>query len=141
MAQLIEFATHHWELVLALVAVIALLLTGGNLFGGGVKQVGPVEATGLINHQDALVLDTREVNEFSAGHIINALHIPAGRVDKDISRLEKFKDRQIIVACRSGSRSASACRQLKKLGFENVYNLQGGVMAWQSANLPLVRGK
>ena len=140
MEQLIEFATNHWELVLALVVVSGLLLGSGGFAGGG-DQVGPSEATALINHEDAVVVDTREVNEFSTGHIIDSVHVPLAQIAKELHRLEKHKQRPIILACRSGSRSASACRQMRKQGFEKVYNLKGGIMAWQNANLPLVRGK
>jgi len=54
-----------------------------------------------------------------------------------IKELDKFKSKPILVSCRSGQRSAQACRILKKQGFENVTNLAGGVMAWESANLPM----
>ncbi|MGD2084341.1 MAG: rhodanese-like domain-containing protein, partial [Chromatiales bacterium] len=51
--------------------------------------------------------------------------------------LKKFKNRPIVVSCRSGAQSATACRQLRKEGFERVYNLHGGILAWESANLPV----
>ena len=50
---------------------------------------------------------------------------------------EKYKDKPVIVVCRSGSRSASGCAMLKKQGFDQVYNLRGGLMAWKNANLPI----
>jgi Rhodanese-related sulfurtransferase len=58
-----------------------------------------------------------------------------------IKRLEKYRDRPIILSCATGSRSASAYHRLKKLGFEKVYNLRGGLMAWQGASFPLAKGK
>jgi len=51
--------------------------------------------------------------------------------------LEKFKDRKVIAYCRSGQRSSHACRVLKKNDFMDVYHLAGGVVAWESANLPM----
>ena len=54
-----------------------------------------------------------------------------------VAELEKLKSRPVIAYCRSGSRSGGAGSILKKNGFETVYNLGGGIMAWQNANLPL----
>lgn len=73
------------------------------------------------------------------GHIINSVHIPLGTLNNRLNELEKYKSRPIIVGCRSGQRSAAACTTLKKQGFETVYNLSGGVMGWQNANLPLTK--
>ncbi len=142
MEQLIEFAGNHPFLMTGLVVVSGLLTW--NLLGGvisGVENLGPMAATQLINHQDALVLDVREDSEFSEGHIINALHIPLGSLGGRIAQLEKHREQPIVISCRSGNRSASACRMLKKKGFEKVYNLQGGILAWQNANLPVVTGR
>ncbi len=138
MEKLFEFTVNHWELVLALAVTVAML--AHNLFGArmrGYRQIGPAEATGLINHQDALVVDVREDREYADGHILNCLHIPLGRLRDRIGELEPHKERHVVVYCRSGHRSATACGTLRKSGFENVYNLGGGVLAWRNANLPL----
>lgn len=103
----------------------------------GVKEVGVVEATQLINRQDAVIVDVREDREYAGGHIPNAKHIPLGQLSARIKDLEKFRGRPIIVNCRSGARSASACGILRKQGFEECYNLRGGIMAWEQANMPL----
>jgi rhodanese-related sulfurtransferase len=55
--------------------------------------------------------------------------------------LNKYKDKPIIVSCRSGAQSSAACLQLKKAGFTEVFNLKGGILAWQSDNLPVTRKK
>ena len=93
----------------------------------------------MINHDDALVLDVRENKEYNEGHIINSLHIPLSNIKTRMNSLEKYKSKKVIIACRSGHRSGQACATLKKEGFENVFNLSGGVMAWESANLPLIK--
>ena len=138
MQQFIEFATTHWDLFLALL-VILLMLSGTNLISviRGIKQVSPAEATQLINHQGGIVIDVREDKEFSEGHIINSLHIPMGSVQKRIPEIEKYKQKPLIISCRSGARSSTVCGWLRKHNFENVSNLKGGVMAWQNASLPL----
>lgn len=138
MDQYTSFVINHWELFLALVLIVAMLL-GTNLQSAmtGVRQVDPVEAIRMINHERAVIVDVREDKEFAEGHIINALHIPLGNVQQRIKDLEQHKEKPIIVSCRSGARSNSACGMLRKQGFENVFNLKGGIMAWQNASLPL----
>ena len=138
MQQFIEFGTNHWDLFLALL-VILLMLAGGDLISTlrGIKQIGPADATHLINHQGGIVIDVREDKEFSEGHIINSLHMPMGNVQQRIPEIEKYKQKPVIVSCRSGARSNTVCGWLRKHNFENVSNLKGGVMAWQNASLPL----
>lgn len=141
-AQLLEFATRHLFLVAGFAGVTILLLwslLGAGL--GGVQALVPQQAALLINHEDAVILDVREDSEYTQGHILNAIHIPLGALSGKIDKLNKYRDRPIIASCMTGSRSSSACSTLKKNGFENLYNLKGGVMAWQNANLPLVKGK
>lgn len=105
----------------------------------GIKEVGVLEATQLINHHDALVLDVREDQEYSAGRVPHAMHIPLRQLAGRMHELEKFKDKPIIAICRSGSRSGHGCSVLRKNGFEQVYNLNGGMISWQQANMPVER--
>jgi len=138
MQRLVEFAGNHPELFIALGAILLLLAwttVRGRLQGW--KGVGPAEAIQLINHQDAVVLDIREEAEFKGGYILNSVHVPLTQLKDSVSRLEKYRNRPIVVSCRSGSRSAPACATLSKHGFGPVYNLRGGIVAWQNANLPL----
>lgn len=120
----------------ALAAVSGGMLLWPLVSGGGGNSVTPAAATLLLNREDAIVLDVRETGEWSAGHIPNARHIAMGQLDKRIHELDKFKERPIIVCCASGNRSSSACGQLKKAGFEKVFNLAGGIGAWNEAGLP-----
>ncbi len=120
---------------LALVSGIMLLWPMISRKGG--KQVDAAEAVTKINREDAIVIDVREDAEVARGRIPNAKHIPLGQLANRVSELQKYKDRPIIVACRSGHRSAGACGILAKNGFENVYNLSGGMIAWEQANLPV----
>lgn len=127
-----------------LVTVSLALLSGFMLFWSfygnrirGIKDVDTLEAMNLINRKNALVLDVREQSEYDAGRIINSRLIPLGKLKERIGELEKYRVRPIVVVCRSGARSASATALLNKLGFTQVHNLNGGIMAWQKANLPL----
>jgi len=137
--QLIEFIGNHWVLFAVLAVIIALLIH--NLLASGKGSVDAAGATDFINHKDALVVDVRPASDFAQGHIINSLNIPMNGFKKQIGTLQKHKERPVVVACRLGSQSAMACRQLRQEGFGDVYNLRGGVLAWKSANLPLSRKK
>lgn len=141
MQRLPEFFLNHWDLFLALGIILALMIW--QTFRGkisGFNELTPVEAVQLINRENALVLDVREDSEFKGGHIVDARHIPLGALNKRINELASYKDKPVVVSCRSGQRSASACGVLKKAGFNNIYNLRGGMIAWQNAGLPLSKG-
>jgi rhodanese-related sulfurtransferase len=135
--QLVEFVVNHWVLFVALAVVLALLAY--SFLVGGKGSVDPVAATDLINRRDAVVVDVRPAADFAKGHIINSLNIPMNGFEKQIGTLHKHRDKPVLVSCRSGSQSSAACRRLRKEGFQEVYNLRGGVLAWESANLPLTR--
>ena len=140
MANIGEFVLNHWLLVLALVVILALLVM--DTFKRkllGFREIKPQEAVRLINHEGAVALDVREDKEFQEGHILNALHIPSGIIDKRLAELESYKNRPLIVYCRSGQRSAQASVVLRKQGFEQVYKLSGGMLAWRSADLPVAK--
>lgn len=102
----------------------------------GIKDVDTNAALQLINHKNAIVLDVRESAEYKAGHLLNAQLIPLGKLNERIGELAKYKDKPVVVVCRSGNRSGTACVTLGKQGFTQAYNLTGGMMAWQKANLP-----
>lgn len=103
----------------------------------GIKEADCAAALQLINHKDAFVLDVRETDEFNNGHLLNAKHIPLGKLRDRIGELERYRDKPMVVVCRSGQRSATACMLLGREKFGQVYNLAGGVLAWQKASLPL----
>lgn len=134
-----EFVQDNLLLVVAAVASGAMLLW--SFFGNrvsGISEVNTLEATRLMN-DEALLLDVREDNEWAVGRLPNARHIRLGELSKRLSELEKFKDKPVLVYCRSGNRSARACALLKKSGFSNANNLAGGIIAWEQANLPITR--
>lgn len=133
-----EFLQNNIWMVLVAISSATMLLW--SLFGNrlrGVQEVNSVAALQLINHKNALVLDVREEKEFNAGHILNAKLVPLGKIADHMAELERYRERPIVVVCRSGQRSASACLLLSKQGFGQAYNLEGGVLAWQKAGLPL----
>jgi rhodanese-related sulfurtransferase len=121
-------------------AVISGMMLLWSYFGNkfrGIKEVNPSEALQLINHKNAIVLDVREQSEYDAGHILHAKLMPLGKLKERVGELEKYRDSSILVVCRTGNRSGTACFILGRQGFGQAYNLAGGVQAWQQANLPL----
>lgn len=141
MQQFGEFFLNHWDLFLALFVTLAMLAYTS--FGArlrGYQEVPPLEAVQLINHEDAVMVDVREDSEYSAGHVQDSIHIPLGKLGERMGELETHRGRAVVVGCRSGHRSARACAMLRKQGFEKVYNLRGGILAWESANLPVSKG-
>jgi rhodanese-related sulfurtransferase len=142
MEQFVEFVGNHPLLFFSFAGVLGLLLW--NILGDsiqGINNITPQEATLKINHDEALVLDVREDSEFTEGHILDAMHIPLGSLSAKINSLEKYRQHPIIVSCRSGNRSGHACHVLKKNQFEQVFNLKGGVIAWETTGLPLTKGR
>lgn len=133
-----QFIQNNFLLVgLAIISGMMLLWPLISRLMGGGKQVDTLEAVQKINHDDALVIDVRELAEVAQGKIARAKHIPLGELKSRIGELGKHKTKPIIMVCRSGSRSAGACGILNKEGFSEVYNLSGGMIAWQQANLPV----
>lgn len=140
MSQLIEFAMNHAMLVSAFALVLGIILyTEIARLLSGIPEVGTTQATHLVNREDALVLDVREDKEIADGIIINAKHLPLSRLKDSLSSIEQYKDKPIIVYCRSGNRSMQACKTLSKAGFSKSFNLSGGYTAWLSANLPVTK--
>ena len=123
-----------------IIAVLSGLMLLWSLFGNRIRGIIEVDCTAalqLINHKNALILDVREETEYQAGHLLNAKLIPLGKLKERIGELEKYKNQPIVVVCRSGNHSGTACALLGKLGFAQAYNLAGGVLDWQKHKLPL----
>ncbi len=133
------FIMENWPLFLALVFIIILLLMNsarGRLLG--FEEIKTTEAVQMMNRDEPAVLDTRTPEEYAEGHILNALNIPHDEIEARLAELEPYKSDRVIVYCRTGQRSAKAASVLVKNGFTSVYKMNGGMLAWQGANLPTV---
>ncbi|MFC5301518.1 rhodanese-like domain-containing protein [Azospira restricta] len=130
-----EFIQQNLLLVILTVTSGAMLFATG-FFGGG-PRVTTGEATKLINREDAQVIDVRDAGEFANGHLLGAKNIPVAKFAERAADLEKMKGKPVIVCCETGIRSVKAVKELQKLGFDRVFNLDGGVAAWNKAGLPL----
>jgi rhodanese-related sulfurtransferase len=134
----IQFIVNNWYLFLALAVVLALLIAGPvSQMMHGIKNLSPALAIQLVNREDGVVLDVCGAEEFRAGHIPQALNVPLPDLAKQLKGLEKYKHKPVVVSCRSGNRSVRGAILLRKAGFEKVYSLAGGIIAWQRDNLPV----
>ena len=137
-----EFVANHLFLFSLLIAILMLL--AWNLFGdamSGVNMLQPADVTRLMNQDDAQVLDIRSESDFEKGHIINALNMPVDQLPDKLDKLKPYKDKGIILCCANGSIAPKEARKLMNEGYDKVYALKGGILAWQNASLPLTRGK
>lgn len=97
---------------------------------GSINNMTAVDlARYMTNQKDLVLLDVREQNEFEYSHLGQAMHIPLNRLSERIKELPENKE--IVVYCRSGTRSRRAAEILQSAGIKNVRNLQGGIRAWQ----------
>jgi len=109
-----------------------------NIFRG-VKDISPQEALIFIQQKKAFILDVREQSEYDAGHVANSILIPLGQLNTRVAELEQYKASDLVVICRGGKRSATACWQLGQHGFSRIYNIAGGIIAWNKHHLPVER--
>jgi rhodanese-related sulfurtransferase len=91
----------------------------------GVKTISTAQLKPILSDKDKVFIDVRTPGEFKSRNIHQFKNMPLGL---DFSKLPK--DKEIVVICQSGMRSKQACNQLKKLGFENVTNVRGGMSAY-----------
>ena len=91
----------------------------------GVKTITTTDLKNILSDQDKVFVDVRTPAEYKSRNIRQFKNIPLG---SSFSKLPK--DKEIVVICQSGMRSNNACKQLKKLGFEHVTNVRGGMSAW-----------
>lgn len=133
-----DFIAKNWPLALVFVVSGAMLLWPlVKRRVSPVREIGTLDATRLINSEDALVLDVRETNEYAGGRLPNALHIPLSQLKDRGAELTKHAARPVIVYCERGVRSSAASAALARLGFQRVQSLRGGLRAWKDAGLPV----
>lgn len=137
MQQVLEFAGNHPVLVGAAFVLLALIIvTELKRSGGG--QLSVAETVKLMNAGGQL-LDLRGNDAYRAGHILGAKNIPLDELPAKAGELKKSEP--LILCCDTGVSSQRAIAVLKKQGFEKLFNLRGGIRAWQQENLPLTKKK
>ena len=133
-----SFVQNNWMLIAVLV------MSGGMLLWpfiqrrfSSVKDVTSTEATTLLNRRNAVLLDVREPKEFTGGRLPGAIHIPLSQLADRSTELVKLVARPVVAYCDVGRRSRGAAGMLAKAGFQEIYNLQGGIAAWKKDGMPV----
>jgi rhodanese-related sulfurtransferase len=86
------------------------------------------------------LIDVREESEFARDHLPEATHLGRGIIERDIETRVPDHGAELILYCGGGFRSALAADNLQKMGYKNVWSMDGGIREWREKNLPLVRG-
>ena len=133
MDRFLEFITNHYILSLAFAVVTYLLIQ--ELFDTAFKKfssLSPLLAVAKMNDNETIIIDVREPPEFVQSHIEQAINTPLGKLAEHLPQLEAHKKTPVLIACESGTRSASAAKILTKAGFEKVFVITGGMQAWEN---------
>lgn len=113
--------------VLALIAIFIFVITSEK---DGIKKIDVKTLQNKLENEEITLLDVRESSEYEGGHIEGAVNAPLSSLDAN--QLPYPKDEPIYVICRSGNRSAQAASQLQDAGYTEIYDVSGGMIAWQS---------
>lgn len=128
--------------VIASLLVLAAVGCGGSsssTAASPVTLVSPTEAHALIRSGDVEVIDVRTPEEYSEGHVEGATLVDFYEPDFADRIAELDRDQEYVVYCRSGNRSSQATALMAEQGFAAVDDVDGGIVAWEAAGLPLVR--
>jgi rhodanese-related sulfurtransferase len=132
----VKFLVDNWALISLALGSGAMLLWPAlrGAHGGGLSTA---HAVTLINREKAVVVDVGEADEFAAGHVGGARHIPLAQLETRLPEVVKNKALPLILVCPSGARAGRAAALAKRLGYEKAQALAGGLRAWKEANLPV----
>ncbi|MBT5560681.1 MAG: rhodanese-like domain-containing protein [Proteobacteria bacterium] len=132
-----QFFIENLVLFLALFIVIGLFFALPSIASiGGSSGVSALQLPQL-QRSDHMIIDVSTNAEFNKGHLPGALNLPLEELQKDTSKINKHKGKNLILTCANGNKSIAAGKYLKKQGFEQVHHLNGGLIAWERENLPV----
>ena len=135
--QIFEFIANHYILVSVFVFLVVAFTINEGKQGGA--AVSPTNLVNLVNREGAVIVDIRDIKEYSTGHIAGALNMPLSSIDSRVGELETYKENPIVVVCKMGQHAGSVGRKLKAQGFENVRRLSGGMAEWSANSLPVIK--
>lgn len=139
MEHLGQFIMNHWLLWLAFIVILALTFINELITQKRkAKELTPQSVVAMLNNDDAVVIDLRDKESYKAGHIIDSIN--ATVEDFEQSKMNKYKNKNIILVCARGLQSPAAAAKIRSQGYQSLV-LGGGIVAWQNAELPLVKGK
>lgn len=130
------FASEQWVLLSVFLLLVYSFIWRESSKGG--TSISYHQLTRLVNADEATVLDIRDSKEFSNGHIVGAINIPAVKIKERISELESKKDKLIVIVDKMGQHSGAIGRDLSRQGF-SVNRLSGGMTEWSAEKLPVVK--
>lgn len=140
MQEYISFFQQHLLLSAAFIVILILLIANEIRYRlSGIAKLSCQQVTQALNQEIGIVIDTRARNDFQRGHILGAINILESELLKEINKIEKYKDKRIILVDAMGQKSHSMALQLKKQGFVNTAMLNGGMQAWLAEGLPIVK--
>jgi rhodanese-related sulfurtransferase len=140
--ELSAFAGRNPMLALALAGItLAILYTELARLFRGFKGLRPAELTALMNRENALVVDLQSTGDFEKGHIPGSKNVQMSQFDPENKMLAGAKALPVVAVCKTGVTAVQAAKRLRKAGFERVFVLEGGIAAWQPADLPLAKGR
>ena len=131
-----KFLIDNWML-LSVALTSGLMLRVPVIRGSVGAGLTPAAAVNLINREKAVVVDVCSAEEFAAGHINGARHIPLADLSSRLPEQAKNKAVPLLMVCASGARARKAADTARRLGYPNAQVLAGGLRAWKEANLPL----
>ena len=131
-----NFIIENW-MIIAVAAVAGGMLLWPLVQGVGAGALSPAGAVQLINRERGVVIDVREPEEFSAGHVGGARNVPLGQLEKRLPEVVKNKTVPLILVCGSGGRAVRGEAVARKLGYEKAQAMAGGLKSWKEANLPV----
>lgn len=140
MGQLSQFIMNHWPLCLALAVILAMIFINERLEQRKRgKALSPQGLVSIINNDNALVIDLRDSESYRNGHIIDAIR--ASAEDFETNRMDKYKNKPVVLVCARGLQSTTLAAKLRAKGFSEPMVLSGGMGAWQAEGLPVIKGK
>jgi len=132
----VNFFIDNWMLISVAFASGAMLMWPA-LRGAGGSGLNPAAAVQLINREKAVVVDVGDAEEFAAGHVGSAHHVPLAQLETRLPEVVRSKATPVLLVCASGARAQRAQGVARKLGYEKAQALAGGLRAWKEASLPL----
>ncbi len=141
--EITQFMSQHpilgmtWVLLL----VTVIIMTCKSRFSK-VKQITRHEAIHLINKESAIIVDTRNPDDYRKGHIASSINLSAIDIkNKHLKELEAHRKQPVIIVCANGISCRTPAENLSKANFEHVFVLKDGITGWNNENLPLSRSR
>ena len=131
-----DFSLNDYLLIFIIITS-GLLLLFPRALSGGLKIINVKDAVLLSNREACTIIDVRSEENFTAGHIPDAINIPFIKLPEAIGKLKNKSKKTILIYCGSGNSSGKAMKILSQKGFESVMSIEGGFAEWIKLQLPI----